>query len=234
MIRIPLFRALPLLVLLCLASSIAACGVLPEATAETTSDLVTHVIDCSTSPRALGLDLPAADVFSGLSPYTGACRRIIGDVNQGYASPGYAYQVPAGDSFVIHSVRLYQAPVVPTTTPPGYAYVCDMSGMSFPGCARTISFLSTSPGSSYPKQVAGISGKGVVVGYTALSPAPQACPTSAVSATACGTMSPWGLPNYVGTDATSHNVAQTFSPCTAAVAGVGSAAFNFTCDQALD
>jgi len=209
------------------------CDSQPETTAATTSALITHVVDCNTSPRALGYDLPAADVFNGLTAFTGTCRRVIGDVNQGYMSPGYAYQVPAGDTFTIHSVRLYQAPVVPTTTPPGYAYVCDMAGMSFPGCARTIALLSTFPGAPYPKQVSGISSKGLVVGYGALTPAPQACPTAAVTAASCGTMSPWGLPNYIGTDATSHNVAQTFSPCTGSAAGV-TVAFNFTCDQALD
>lgn len=221
------------LLTLAISVTLLGCGAQPETTAETRSDLITHVIDCNTSPRALGLDLPAADLFGGLAPYSGTCRRVIGDVDQGYNSPGYRYQVPAGDAFVIRSVRLYQAPVVPTTTPPGYAYVCDLAGMSFPGCARTIALLSSYPGAPYPKQVSGISSKGVVMGYEPLTPAPQACPTSAVSATACGTMSPWGLANFVGTDATSHNVAQTFSPCTGSAAGV-TVAFNFTCDQAID
>lgn len=215
------------------AAVLLGCAAQTETTAETTSDLITHVIDCNTSPRALGLDLPAADVFNGLAAYSGTCRRIVGDVVQGYTYVGYPYQVPAGDPFVIHSVRLYQAPVVPTTTPPGYAYVCDLAGMSYPGCARSIAYLNTSPGTPYPKQVSGVSSKGVVVGYTPLTPAPQACPTSAVSATACGTVSPWGLANYIGTDATTHNVAQTFSPCTGSAAGVA-VAFNFTCDQAID
>lgn len=210
-----------------------ACGTAPDPVGETRSALIAHITTCTTSPRAGGYDLPAVDIFDGLAAFSGNCRRIVGDVSQGYTNPGFLYGIPAGDPFVIHSARMFQQPVVPTTTPPGYVYVCDLAGMSYPGCARSIAYLNTSPGTSYPKQISGISSKGVVVGYTPLSPAPAACPTVAVTAGSCGTMSPWGLPNYIGGDATAHNVAQTFSPCTGTAAGM-TVAFNFTCDQALD